>query len=36
MTIGAALTVFGLPVPGLSILGVIIFIVGAVARFVGY
>ncbi|SEO80482.1 hypothetical protein SAMN04487948_105240 [Halogranum amylolyticum] len=36
MLIGAALTVFGLPIPGLSVLGLIIFILGAVARFLDF
>jgi hypothetical protein len=36
MAIGAALTIFGLPIPGLSVLGILIFILGAAARFVDY
>ncbi|SFL15879.1 hypothetical protein SAMN04487950_2788 [Halogranum rubrum] len=36
MAIGAALTIFGLPIPGLSVIGIIIFVIGAVARFLNF
>lgn len=36
MAIGAVLTIFGLPVPGLSVLGILVFLLGAAARFFGF
>jgi putative effector of murein hydrolase LrgA (UPF0299 family) len=34
--IGLALTIFGLPIPGLSIIGILIVLVGLGARLLGF